>query len=185
MTGKYSTKIDIFSLGVLLVQLVSGDYPRIEKREEQLAAACSNFQGILSSLLTSCIDFIPTNRPDIAGVIDELEAVKANDRYYPPLRRLPPQSDVGILARKWMNDQMEEANHDVRLALDLASKQLAAEQQRWLEEASRVDELKRTLAEKDDALAVVSTADEEKEQTIVTLRQQIARLTSDLTGEIN
>ena len=170
---------------MLLVQLVSGDYPRIEKREEQLATACSNFQGILSSLLTSCIDFIPFNRPDIAGVIDELEAVKANDRYYPPLRRLPPQSDVGILARKWMNDQMEETNREVRLALDLTSRQLAAEQQRWLEEASRVDELKRTLAEKDDALAVVSTADEEKEQVIVTLRQQIARLTSDLTGEIH
>ena len=51
----------------------------------------------------------------------------------------------------------------------------------------RLDELEAvlTLAEKDDALAVVSTADEEKEQVIVTLRQQIARLTSDLTGEIH
>ena len=148
LTGKYSTKIDVFSLGVLMVQLVIGEYPRIEKREEQLARACEAFQGVFAPLLAQCIDFIPANRPDAERVVRDLEAIKFNDRHYPPLRLLPPQSDVGIMARKWMKDTVDAACEDAKLSFSLASAQLAAEQQRWLEEASRVDELRRTLSEK-------------------------------------
>jgi len=148
LTGKYSTKIDVFSLGVLLVQLVIGEYPRIEKREEQLARGCDAFQGVFAPLLAACIDFIPANRPDAECVVRDLEAIKFNDRHYPPLRLLPPQSDVGIMARKWMSDTVDAACEDARLSFSLASAQLAAEQQRWLEEAARVDELRRTLSEK-------------------------------------
>ena len=184
LTGKYSTKIDIFSLGVLLVQLVSNEYPRIEKREEQLSKACGNFQAVFNSLMTSCIDFIPASRPDIEQVIEELELIKSNDRFYPPLRRLSPQSDVGVMARKWMNDHIDEVNRDVKLSYELVTKQLAAEQQRWLEEASRVDELRRTLSEKDDAVAVVTAAAEEKDLMNEQLTRKVARLTDALNGTV-
>ena len=39
LTGKYTEKIDIFSFGVLLTQMCCGEYPRIDRREEQIAKA--------------------------------------------------------------------------------------------------------------------------------------------------
>lgn len=39
LTGRYTDKIDVFSFGVLLIQMCCGEYPRIERREDQLAWA--------------------------------------------------------------------------------------------------------------------------------------------------
>jgi serine/threonine protein kinase len=36
LTGKYNEKIDIFSFGILLIQMSCSEYPRIERREDQL-----------------------------------------------------------------------------------------------------------------------------------------------------
>jgi serine/threonine protein kinase len=106
MTGRYSTKIDVFSFGVLLIQLVLSEYPRIEKREDQLIRACTAHPQ-LASLMTTCVSFQPDDRPPIEEASEFLEDIKRNDRYYPPARRLPPQSDLGVMARKWMNDQID------------------------------------------------------------------------------
>ena len=106
MTGRYSTKIDVFSFGVLLIQLASGFYPKIEKRDLQLSLA-SESHPPFSQLMTKCVSFHPDDRPTIAQSIVILEGIKSNDRYYPPARRLSPQSDVGVLTRKWMNEQID------------------------------------------------------------------------------
>ena len=82
LTGKYSSKIDIFSLGVLIIQLVSRQYPRIERREQQLALACTT-HPVLSQLMTECVSYLPSDRPTASGVIATLETIKSNDRYYP------------------------------------------------------------------------------------------------------
>ncbi|CAN0115884.1 unnamed protein product [Heterosigma akashiwo] len=38
LTGKYSARVDVFSFGVLLAQLATGEHPRIERRQHQASA---------------------------------------------------------------------------------------------------------------------------------------------------
>jgi serine/threonine protein kinase len=96
LTGKYTAKIDVFSFGVLLIQLSTGQYPRIEKREEQLEQSCAKYPP-LAQMMTSCVAFHPDSRPTTVEICAALNAVKSNDRFYPAARRLPPLSDLGVM----------------------------------------------------------------------------------------
>lgn len=48
LTGRYHEAIDLFSFGVLLAQCITGEFPRIDKREQQVASRPLNIsQGIM------------------------------------------------------------------------------------------------------------------------------------------
>jgi serine/threonine protein kinase len=158
LTGKYSAKIDVFSFGVLLVQMGCSEYPRIERREDQLKRAVG-VHPVLNSLMTSCMKYLPDERPSVAVICRDLKAIKENDRYYPPARRLSPECDLGVLARRWMNGTIEDRCKDTVLALEQTSRRVGVEEERWRDEAARVDraekenhELKTQLACSGDSL---------------------------------
>lgn len=138
LTGKYSAKIDVFSFGVLLVQMGCSQYPRIERREEQLKRAVC-VHPPLSILMTSCMSFIPDGRPEAAVICRDLKAIKENDRFYPPARRLSPECDLGVLARRWMNETIESRCKDTVLSLEQTARRVGVEEQRWRDEVCIVD----------------------------------------------
>lgn len=133
LTGKYSAKIDIFSFGVLLVQMGCSEYPRIERREDQLKRA-AGVHPPLKALMTHCMSFIPDERPQAASICRDLKVIKENDRFYPPARRLSPECDLGVLARRWMNDTIENRCKETVLALEQTSRRVGVEEQRWRDE---------------------------------------------------
>lgn len=133
LTGKYSIKIDVFSFGVLLVQMSCSEYPRIERRDDQVKRGVSVHPPV-GSLMTRCMSFNPDDRPNSAAICKELKAIKENDRYYPPTRRLSPECDLGVLARRWMNDTIESQCKETVLALEQTSRRVGVEEQRWRDE---------------------------------------------------
>lgn len=144
LAGKYTEKIDIFSGGVLIVQMCIGEYPRIDKRENQLALACEKFPP-LNTLMRSMLDFQPLERFRCDKVCEILAIIKSNDRYYPLSRRSFPQSDLSILAQRHMESEIALRTQETRIALDQSNKLLDAEERRWMEEASRADILENKL----------------------------------------
>lgn len=168
LTGKYSTKIDIFSFGVLVIQMCCGDYPRIEKREEQLKRACGAHSA-LSQLMMSSVSYIPEDRPTSRNLCVDLKNIKANDRYYPPSRRMSPENDLGVLARRWMTDQIDERVRDMKLTLEQTSRMVGVEELRWREEAERVERKEKQLRETQQLL---SKSDEE----VIRLNAQVETL---------
>lgn len=156
LTGKYySEKIDIFSFGVLLCQMCCGEYPRIERREDQQQKA-GMVHPPLEQLITQCMLFQPVDRPSANGICEQLRLVKSNDRHYPPARRLPPQSDLGVLCRRWMHEQIQNKCKDTKLALEQTSRRLTVEEQRWRDEADRADKMESTMRELRVQLAKLS-----------------------------
>ena len=146
LTGKYTSKIDIFSFGVLLVQMCCQEYPRIDRREDQLQKACESHTA-LDQVLRRTLSFQPSDRPTAQMISEQLKVLKANDRYYPPIRKVSPQSDVGILARRWLHAEIEERCRSTKIALEQTSRRLTAEEQRWRDEADRADKTERKLRE--------------------------------------
>ena len=55
LTGKYNEKIDIFSFGILLTQMSCSEYPRIERREEQLQVSISTYKPLKNILLSNYV----------------------------------------------------------------------------------------------------------------------------------
>lgn len=137
LTGKYTSKIDVFSFGVLLVQMGCSEYPRIERRDDQLKRASSS-HSVLGGLMTTCMNFIPDGRPESVAICRELKTIKENDRFYPPARRLSPECDLGVLARRWMNGTIEDRCKETVLALEQTSRRVGVEEQRWRDEVQHV-----------------------------------------------
>lgn len=153
LTGRYTEKIDIFSLGIVMVQMVTGEYPKIEKREEQQKKACTQ-QSALRPLINSMLEYQPMSRPSAMEVCSKLNALMANDRYYSPARKTLPQSDVSILACRWIQSQVEERCRDTVLALEQTTRRLNATEARWREEADRAD-----------------AADKKREEAVTTMKE--------------
>jgi serine/threonine protein kinase len=141
LTGKYTTKIDIYSFGILLCQMCHGDYPRIDRRQEQIDLAKQKFP-VLSRLLSDSLSFHPNERPEAERIGQQLLGIIENDRYYPIARKLLPEKDMGILGYHAMKKQMNEKNHELITDLEKTQKLLKIEEVRWQEEAKRVDEVK-------------------------------------------
>lgn len=144
LTGKYTSKIDIFSFGILLCQMCSGEYPRIDKREKQIQDAQEKFP-ILRDTITKSVHFQPGERLDACNIGEYLRAVRDNDRYYPVSRLLTPEKDVGVLALHWMHEEISNKCGELSLKLDQTTKQLSAEEQRWKREAQKVDQIHEQL----------------------------------------
>ena len=140
LTGRYTAKIDMFSFGVLFSQMCTGEYPRIDRREDQLKAACQKYPP-LQGYLTDLVAFHPSERPSSALLCDGLKELRHNDRYYPPARRLSPQCDVGVMARRFLEDSVMQRCGDIKLALEQTARRLASEEERWRMEAAKVDKI--------------------------------------------
>lgn len=96
LTGKYSSKIDIFSYGILFIQMCNCIYPRIDQREEQIDIACNKFP-LFSKLINNMVDYQPDERPSAEYICHEIESIMLNDRYYPINRRNIPEKEISIL----------------------------------------------------------------------------------------
>jgi serine/threonine protein kinase len=138
LTGKYSTKIDIFSFGILLCQMCTNDYPRIDYRSSQIDTAIKKY-SILSSVISSSLSFHPSDRPDIENIGNMLINIIENDRYYPISRNLLPESDLGIMGYHMMTKRNEEKTQELSINLEKVTKLLEIEENRWKEEAKKVD----------------------------------------------
>ncbi len=144
LTGKYSAKIDIFSYGILLAQMITGEYPRIDRREDQITLACNKYP-FLKALLVSMVSYQPNERPAAEVICRTLEELKENDRYYPISRRTQPEKDIGVLGRHWMLSEIEKQCQDVNTELTRTKSLLGAEEQRWRHEAGKVDGINEQL----------------------------------------
>lgn len=138
LTGKYSAKIDIFSYGILVAQMCSGEYPRIDRREEQITTSC-NRHPIFKPLIAATVSYQPHERPTAEYICTALETFKTNDRNYPLSRRTQPEKDLGILGRHWMQTQIDRQCQEVNTELVRTKSLLAAEEVRWRAEAGKVD----------------------------------------------
>jgi serine/threonine protein kinase len=140
LTGKYSSPIDIFSFGILWSQMMTNDYPRIDKREDQVQSAIEKYP-LFSELLQATLQYQPHQRPTARIITTQLRHWQENDRYYPPTRHYLPENDFGFLAKHWMNEQMQQATNDWRQKWRQSEDMVQIEQQRWQLEAQKVDQL--------------------------------------------
>jgi serine/threonine protein kinase len=145
LTGKYSEKLDIFSFGVLLIQMCTGIYPRIDKRDEQLNNATDKYP-VFASLIQRCCFYIPAERPSARSITTEVYDIMSNDRHYPPQRRVAPQSDISVLGRRWMESHLEQSVQETQLKLEQNIKLLSVESSRWQTEYNRAVKAETELA---------------------------------------
>lgn len=146
LTGKYSSKIDVFSFGVMLAQMCTGDYPRIDRREDQITQACDK-QPLFCSIITSSVHYQPHERPSAEHLCRSLQTIKSNDRNYPLSRTVFPEKDLGIIGRQWMEEQIQRQCESVVVELNRTRSLLAAEEVRWRQEAGKVDGINDQLRE--------------------------------------
>ncbi len=200
LSGQYSEKIDIFSFGILLMQMCTNEYPRIDKREEQLIQAKTNFP-IFNILLDLCLSHQPDTRITSHVIYEKLDAIKQNDRYYPSINKNGPQQQAGILSLRWMNNEIQRRCRDSSTALEQTSRRLTAESERLRTEIKRNDELEksikefkeniselerrlnmqdRTNEELEDELAAIGTAKERAESKIKELESDNLSLETSL-----
>ena len=69
---QHSAKMDVFSFGVLLVEMCSGELAPEEHRDRLLAAIQ---WPAMVGLIQQCLKYEPHRRPDMSGVITQLEQV--------------------------------------------------------------------------------------------------------------
>ena len=138
LTGKYTSKIDIYSYGILLSQMCNNLYPRIERREEQLLLSYEK-QPLLKNLILLCVNYQHSERPTAAYICQYLETIKENDRNYPLSRKILPEKDIGILSRNWMNNEINKYNLNLNIELNKTKSLLNSEEIRWKKEAEKVD----------------------------------------------
>jgi len=129
MGGKCSNKVDVFSLGVILHELITGDKPkRGHLRHLRVPEDCP--QGV-ANLVAACIESKPVDRPTARQVADLLAGPDdVLESYEPPV--LPPQyalpepnfgatPEAPYAVRKGMADQ-----YDALAAIAWGSSQSAA-----------------------------------------------------------
>lgn len=172
LTGKYFSPIDIFSFGILLSQMCTGEYPRIDRREEQIQRAIETFP-LLKDTIEACVHYQPPQRPIASAIAQRLRAWKENDRHYPISRRQSPEKDVGVLALHWMHQQIEEQTNTLRVSLHQQTQLLQREEERWRSEASSVDTLQKELNDKNELLSVVQAELQSKKEELREVKRQL------------
>lgn len=172
LTGKYFSPIDIFSFGILLSQMCTGEYPRIDQREEQIQRA-GDACPLFKELIESCVQYQPSLRPTSRQIAQQLRLWKDNDRNYPLSRRQSPEKDVGILALHWMHRQIEEQTSTLRISLHQQTQLLQREEERWRTEASRVDQLQQELTDKTQLITILQAEVSSHRQALQDTQHQL------------
>jgi len=180
--SRLSEKLDIFSFGLLLVQMLTGQYPKIEDREQQLKAgikAAPAFKGLINALLS----YLPTERPTAAEVCQELDELRGNDRFYPLSRRFPAgESQVGVQARRWVDALVAETNKTLSHKIHNSYAMLQAEGRRWQDQYKRADGLESALQTLQEQLEYVSDRLLQRGDENDKLKEQCQGLESELSS---
>ncbi|XP_068685938.1 probable serine/threonine-protein kinase DDB_G0271682 [Montipora foliosa] len=72
-----TSKVDVYSFGVLLCEMCIGEMPDPERREEQVLLVRNR---LFRNLVRQCLQADPAMRPDMAQIIQELEQCDGTDR---------------------------------------------------------------------------------------------------------
>jgi len=129
-------RMDIYSVGVLLLHMVSGTYPSLELRAQQTEELHTK-QAAFTLLAKNLLQELPMERMDAQGAMNVLQKIMFNDRYYPLARRRPsPQSEVTIVARRWMGEEAKNENKMALKRLRQMTELLKAEGSRWQQEGT-------------------------------------------------
>lgn len=174
LTGKYSSPIDIFSFGILLSQMCTGEYPRIDRREEQIQAAGEAFP-VFKELIEACVHYQPPQRPSASSIARSLRNWMQNDRHYPVSRRQSPEKDVGILALHWMHDQIAVKVHTLEMSLHQQTQLLQREEARWRAEAQQVDTLNQEIQQKQETIDELNEVLRQQDKAIKQQEEQLRK----------
>ena len=140
----------MFSFGVLLAQIASGEYPRIDRRGAQLDAAAAAVPSI-KPLLGSCVKLHPEDRPTAEvtnrvppparcpsasppalfihapttrqGAVHELEILQAATAKHAASAHGVVRTHAhggGILAERWFRSELVRVNEDMEARLTTA-----------------------------------------------------------------
>ena len=71
---QHTTKIDVYSFGILMCEVVTGEQPDPDLYQERLGQV-QRLSGPLHSLIMRCTDHNPIRRPAMANVIQELNGI--------------------------------------------------------------------------------------------------------------
>lgn len=186
LTGKYFSPIDVFSFGVLLCQMCTREYPRIDRREEQIRGAMDKY-SLFQEMIEGCVNYQPQLRPTASTLARQLLIWKENDRHYPISRRQSPEKDVGILALHWMHRQIDEQTSTLRVSLHQQTQLLEREEQRWRSEAGRVDNLQHELDQARDIITILRSELNASREDNSTLQKQLGghlAIEEDLKGQL-
>ncbi|CAN0141662.1 unnamed protein product [Pylaiella littoralis] len=161
LTGRYSSSIDMFSFGVLLAQLITSEYPRLDTRKEQVAEAGGRSPP-LKPLLERCLSLHAEDRPTAAEALRALESLRAD-----PCAYRPAGHGAGVLADRWFQAEQKEKCRDLEARLRVHERRLSAEVGRWKDEADRADEMSgRIGAAESRRDAAVKSRQEELEESL-------------------
>ncbi|CBJ30261.1 conserved unknown protein [Ectocarpus siliculosus] len=168
-TAMPGAMIDVFSFGVLLAQLITGEYPRLDTRKEQVAEAGDRF-SLLKPLLDRCLSLHAEDRPAAAEALRALEALRAD-----PCAYHPAGHGAGILADRWFQEgeklrYLQDATE--RLQEDLLRAQRAVKSAETLQ----------GLAEGNNTLA--NRAAQEAKEARVTAGQRAEQAEAQLAGQV-
>ncbi|PFX17868.1 putative mitogen-activated protein kinase kinase kinase 7-like [Stylophora pistillata] len=76
-----SCKVDVYSFGVLLCEICTGEFPDPDRRQEQVTKAVnSEFRDLGELIIPKCLIEEPEDRPDMEEIIDGLEAFQRNHK---------------------------------------------------------------------------------------------------------
>ncbi|XP_068685836.1 uncharacterized protein [Montipora foliosa] len=72
LSSNQTSKVDVYSFGVLLCEMCIGEMPDPERREEQVLLVRNR---LFRNLVRQCLQADPAMRPDMAQIIQELERI--------------------------------------------------------------------------------------------------------------
>ncbi|CAN0341971.1 unnamed protein product, partial [Ectocarpus sp. 12 AP-2014] len=160
LTGRYSSSIDVFSFGVLLAQLITGEYPRLDTRKEQVAEAGARF-SVLKPLLERCLNLHAEDRPAAAEALRALEVIRAD-----PCAYHPAGHGAGIMADRWFQEEQKEKTRGLEARVRVHERRLSAEVGRWKEEADRADEMSGKIGAAESERDAAVTRQEELQHSL-------------------
>jgi serine/threonine protein kinase len=169
LTGSYTPMIDIFSLGVLLVQCICGRYPSIEKRMSDIQESVRKFPQ-LEPLIRSMMDLDPTKRPTAGQVVSILEGLQTSNDGYANVGY-----GCGVLNEIWLSQSIAKAlkasEADIREA---AAKEMGEMHARIeaLQDLVRKESEKRERVEQDCAQLINAMAATQRESDAYRERAQ-------------
>lgn len=105
--------VDIYSLGVILLELCCNEYPKVEKRQDQMNEA-NNIFPVFSSIMQSMLSINPLERPSVDIVHQYFYNLKIQDKYYSSLRF---HNNLGILAYHQMELETNTKTAELKLQL--------------------------------------------------------------------
>jgi DNA repair exonuclease SbcCD ATPase subunit len=194
----------MFSFGVLVTQLVTGEFPRIDRREQQVAQAMTAMPRI-GPLISRCLQLHPERRPTASMALEELKAMKrlTTDQNHGvgSSKSTIPHHNYGPLAERWLRSELIESNRKLESDLATTEARLSSELGRWRVEADARDsaesqvgnltkQLEKSKAALEDARKLSQKCREESEEQqslrkkaeedMATMKQEMVVLRSQL-----